>query len=344
MGRIAELRELTRARILLLWREPEAMFWVFMFPVILALVLGYAFREQEVERSIVAVLDSPDTVEVRESLDGAGGIDTRSYADEGEAVTALERGKVDAVVLGGDPPAFRFDPERKEGVLARLRVLEAMGDPSLRRGDTLREVRETGTGIRYIDWLFPGLLGMNLMGTGMWSIGFSIADHRQKKLLKRLLVTPMRRSSFLASFALSRFLFLMLEVGVLMAFAVWALGVPLEGSLLDFILLCVMGGICFTCLGILTASRVQTIEGISGILNFVMMPMWLGSGVFFNYERFPEFIHPVLQALPLTALNDALRMVVLDGETLFACAPQILITAVWTVIPFLVGMKIFRWE
>jgi ABC-type multidrug transport system permease subunit len=344
MARLGELKELTRARILLFVREPEAMFWVFMFPMILALVLGYAFRDQGVEQSIVAMLEGSDTTEVRAALEGTDGIRLVDYDDREEAERALERGTVDAVVLGGEPPAFRFDPDRKEGVLARLRVLEALGDRSVAGGDSLQEIEAEGTGTRYIDWLFPGLLGMNLMGTGIWSIAFGIADQRQKKLLKRLLVTPMRRSSFLMSFATSRFAFLMLEVGGLMAFGVWILGVPMEGSVVDFTVLCVVGGMCFASLGILCASRVRTIEGISGLLNFVMMPMWLGSGVFFNYERFPEFLHPFLKALPLTALNDSLRLVMLDGAGLAECLPELFVMVVWSVASFVVALRIFRWE
>ena len=185
---------------------------------------------------------------------------------------------------------------------------------------------------------------MNLMGTGMWGIGFAIADVRRKKLLKRLTVTPMRRSSFFLSFIFSRLVFLVLEVLGLVLVGHFLLGVPFRASPLDFALLTVLGAFPFAGLGILVASRVRTIEGVSGLMNLVMMPMWLGSGVFFSYERFPEVVHPFLRLLPLTGLNDALRALMLDGEGLAAVVPELALLALWGALTFGLALRIFRWE
>jgi ABC-type multidrug transport system permease subunit len=201
----------------------------------------------------------------------------------------------------------------------------------------------TENGARYIDFLFPGLLGMSLMGTGLWAIGFAVGDMRQRKVLKRFLVTPMRRSSFLASFLSSRLIFLAAELALITAFGVWVLGVPLRTSLAAFVVVCTLGALAFSAIGLLVASRAKTIEGVSGLLNLVMIPMWLGSGVFFSYERFPERLHPVLRALPLTALNDALRGGMIDGEGLMAVLPEIGVLAVWSVASFALALRIFRW-
>jgi ABC transporter DrrB family efflux protein len=203
------------------------------------------------------------------------------------------------------------------------------------------EVTEHGS--RYIDFLIPGLLGMNLMGTGIWGTGFSIVDWRQKKLLKRFLVTPMRKSEYLFSQMLSRLVFLVLEVLIITVFGVLVLGVPFRGSVLAFTVVCLLGTMCFSGLGLLIAARPQTIEGVSGIMNFVMMPMWLFSGVFFSYENFPEVFHPAIQLLPLTALNDALRALMLEGA-----APglpvQMLVVAGWGILSFFLAMRFFRWQ
>jgi ABC-type multidrug transport system permease subunit len=184
---------------------------------------------------------------------------------------------------------------------------------------------------------------MNLMGTGLWSIGFSVADMRQRKVLKRLLVTPMRRSSFLTSLIGARLAYLAAELALLTGFGVWVLGVPLRSSIFTFVTLSLLGAVAFSCLGLFVASRTKTIEGISGLVNLVIVPMWLGSGVFFSYERFPEAIHPLLRALPLTALNDALRAAMIDGAGLGDMLPELAMMSAWMVIPFLLAMKFFRW-
>jgi ABC-type multidrug transport system permease subunit len=206
----------------------------------------------------------------------------------------------------------------------------------------LTEVRETGS--RYIDWLFPGILGMNIMGTGIWGIGFAIADMRQKNLVRRMLVTPMRRDAFLVSFLSSRMAFLFAELAAVGGFGFVVLGVPLRGTVGGFLALCVLGMLTFAAIGILTVCRARTIEGASGLMNLVVMPMWLLSGVFFSYERFPEFIHPFIKALPLTALNDALRANALEGAGLLEVLPEVGIMAAWTIASFALAIKLFRWE
>jgi ABC-2 type transport system permease protein len=243
-------------------------------------------------------------------------------------------------VLAVAPAELRLDPTRAESEVARLRTLVALGEIDESR---LAIDPVTERGARYVDFLFPGLLGMNLMGTGLWSIGFAVADLRQRKVLKRFLVTPMRRSSFLTSLIGARLAYLAAELILLTAFGVWVLGVPFRGGLISFAFISVFGAIAFSSMGLLVASRTKTIEGVSGLVNLVIVPMWLGSGVFFSYERFPEAIHPILQALPLTALNDALRAGMIDGAGLTEMLPELGILAAWMVIPFVLALRVFRW-
>jgi ABC-2 type transport system permease protein len=342
----AELVELTRARVLLFVREPEAIFWVFVFPLVLAGVLGFAFRSKGIEPLRVGLLDGPAREAVAAALaeDPHLAVEPVESAEEGRK--RLTRAAVDLLVepLEGSPRLV-YDAQRGEGENARLRVLRALevaADPQ--HAVRAEEERVEETGARYIDFLFPGLMGMNLMGTGMWGIGFALADTRRKKLLKRLLVTPMRRGSFFLSFLVARLVFLTLEVAVLGSFGHWVLGVPLRGSALLAALVCLLGAFTFAGIGILTASRARTIEAVSGLMNLVMMPMWLGSGVFFSTERFPDWIQPVLRALPLTALNDALRAVVLDGAGPAGLAAPVAWLVAWTGISFAVALRIFRWE
>ena len=355
MGWKTELLELTRVRVLLFLREPEAIFWVFVFPLVLAGVLGYAFRSAGAKPVRAGVLVAPAV------QDGSSGADELEQAfaadrllevvrfeDRAEAERQLHRAAIDALIEpdpSGGPPRLEFDPARSEGETARVRILRAL--ELAERGGNGADVHEepvTETGSRYVDFLYPGLLGMNLMGTGMWGIGFAIADTRRRKFLKRLIVTPMRRSSFFLSFMLSRLVFLGLEVGVLAGFGVWLLGVPFRCNVLEFAVVCLLGAFTFAGIGILVASRARTIEAVSGLMNLVMMPMWLGSGVFFSYERFPEKVQPLLRALPLTGLNDALRALMVDGASLASQSSALLYQLGWAALSFAVALKIFRWE
>jgi ABC-2 type transport system permease protein len=199
-------------------------------------------------------------------------------------------------------------------------------------------------GSRYIDFLVPGLLGMNLMGSGIWGVGFAIVDARKKRLLKRLIATPMSRPQFLASFVLSRLTLLIIEVGLLLGFGALVFGVPLRGSLSVLVTICLVSSLAFTSLGLLVASRVKTMEGASGLMNLVMLPMWIFSGVFFSASRFPDSLQPFIQALPLTAVVDALRANILRGAGWETIAPEIAVIMAWLGVSFLLALKLFRWR
>lgn len=343
MNRWNELKELTRIRVLLFLRQPEAIFWVFVFPMILSAVLGFAFRSTGPAPSKIGVVSGPGAEALQATLGKVERLEVEVVdADTGRR--KLRRAAIDVLVTPatepGQLPGLLLDPQREEGEAARLRVLLALGEtpPAL----PITELNEAGA--RYIDFLFPGLLGMNLMGTSMWMIGFTVAELRQKKLLKRMLVTPMHRSSFLLSFLLSRLVFFTLEITALVAFGVFALGIPFRIDPLSFGLLCLLGTVVFAGLGLLTAARTRTTQGVSGLMNLIMMPMWLLSGVFFSYERFPEAVHPLLRALPLTALNDALRALMIDGTGLLGVGVELAVLAAWGVVTFFVSLTFFRWE
>lgn len=341
-----ELRELTLVRIRMFLREPEAVFWVFLFPIALALVLGLAFRNRGVEASRVAVLGDTLRAPWTAALEEHPQIDLIRFDDENTLESKLRSGSV-ALRLSEEAGAvvLRYDPTRPESEGASARVREAL-EQAAGRVDLL-EIRNdpmTARGSRYIDFLIPGLLGMNLMSTGIWGSGFALVDMRQKKLLRLLQATPMRRSRFLFAQILSRLCFLVMEVGVLTAFGTLVMKVPFRGDFPSFATFALLGGFCFTGIGLLLASRSQTVEGVSGLMNFVMMPMWLLSGIFFSYEKFPEFFHPAIRALPLTSLNDALRANMLEGAGLQSLWGSALIVAAWGVVCFFLALRIFRWR
>jgi ABC-type multidrug transport system permease subunit len=312
--------------------------------VVLALVLGLAFKSRPVESIPVGVVKDSLDSHWSAALDSVDSVKLVIFETQDEAERKLRSGAITALVEGRESVTVRYDPTRPEAETARLRIDDVI-QRAAGRADvvSVRTDVVTETGSRYIDFLIPGLLGMNLMGTGIWGTGFAIVDMRQKKLLKLFLVTPMRRSSFLLAQIFSRFFFLVAEVVVIVLFGLLALGVPFRGSVATFALLCALGAMCFSGMGLLIGSRAKTIEGVSGIMNFAMMPMWLLSGVFFSYEKFPEFLHPFIRLLPLTALNDGLRDLMLEGEGLVPMLPELTVQLVWTALTFFLALRFFRW-
>ena len=338
------LTELTWARIRELTREPEAVFWVFVFPILLSAILGLAFRSRPPEALPVAVVAGPHADARMAALSTGSDLKPSVFSDA-EARLALARGRVVLVVSADDIPSYAYDPTQPESRAARLAV-DGRLQRAAGRADafTPGRVEVTEPGGRYVDFLVPGLLGMNLMGTGMWGIGFSLVVARNGNLLKRLVAAPARRSHLLGAQLTSRLLFLIPEAGALLLFAYFVLGVPLRGSLLLLIGISLLGALAFSGLGLLTAARPRTIEGVSGIMNLVMVPMWIFSGIFFSTERVPATMQPFVQALPLTALNNALRGVMLEGTGLLSLLPEIALLAVWGAVSFMVALKIFRWQ
>ncbi|MEA2336127.1 MAG: type transport system permease protein [Thermoanaerobaculia bacterium] len=325
-------------------RESEAMFWVFGFPLILALALGFAFREKPPDKVPVAIVAGPNAQQRLTALQKAPTLLPRIMSEQ-EARDALRRGKVSLLIEGTDTVVFRFDATRPDAQSARREADDALQTAAGRR-DVIatREERVHEQGARYIDFLIPGLLGMNLMGTGMWSMGFTIANARMKKLLKRLVATPMRKTDYLLAQFLSRLIWLLIEVTVLVVFAWLVFGVRVHGSIVVLAILSIVGGFSFSGIGLLTASRARTIEAVSGLMNVIMMPMWLCSGVFFSYERFPDSVKPIIRLLPLTLLNDALRAVINDAASLMQILPKLAMLAAWGLVTFIIGLKVFRWQ
>jgi ABC-2 type transport system permease protein len=342
---VSSLRELTLTRIRMFTREPEALFWTFIFPVLMAGGLGIAFRERPPQPVPVAVERGGAAEASLAALRADREIDPQPM-DGAAAERALRTGRVALVVASsGGGVVLRYDPAREESRPARLLV-----DRALQRGAGatrpagVSEDRRRVRGGRYIDWVVPGLLGLNLMSTGLWGMGFGIVQSRQKKLLKRMLATPMRKREYLLAQMIGRVAFLGLEVPPLVLFTWLVFGVRVEGSLLLLAGVVLLGTLCFAGLGLLCASRARTIEGISGLLNLVMVPSFVASGIFFSASRFPAAVQPLVQALPLTALNDALRLVYNEGAGPAAVAPEAAILAAWTVVGFVLALRLFRWQ
>jgi len=338
--------ELTLARFREFLREPEAVFWTFIFPILLATGLGIAFRSRPADHAKIAVLQSPRAAALETLLKQDSTL-TIQILDDSAAARALRIGEVALLVApaGGDSAEYRFDPARNEARTARLLVDRALQRAAGTVGAIpVRDSYISERGSRYIDFVVPGLLGMNIMGSSVWGIGFAIVDARRKKLLKRFVATPMRRPHYLLSFLLMRLTLMIIEVSVITAFAALVFGVPLRGAIWQLALVAIASALAFGGIGLFIAARARTIEGASGLMNVVMLPMWVGSGVFFSASNFPNAIQPFIQALPLTAAVDAFRANMLQGGAWSAVGPELLILAIWFAIPFVAALRMFRWQ
>ncbi len=347
-GRWSGYLHLLMARMLELKREPEVVFWVFVFPLLLATGLGIAFRNKPADASSVAIVAGPGAEAAQELLQHSPQHASFKVGvqDEETARKGFRLGKYDLVIEpdGNSGLRYRYDPARPESVLAKAEVDNAL-QAAAGRKDVVATAVVTSSepGSRYIDFLIPGLLGMNLMNSGMWGIGFALVDMRQRKLLKRFVGTPMRRGDFLLALMSSRLVLMIIEIGLLLTLGVLVFHMKVLGSVLAIVFLGAVGAMCFGGIGLLTASRAQKIESVSGLMNLVMMPMWIFSGVFFSYERFPSVIQPLIKVLPLTALNDALRASILEGTPLIHQWPRLLLMIAWGGISFLLALRWFRW-
>jgi len=341
------LRQLLLSRIREFYREPEVLFWVYGFPILLAVGLGIAFREQPLENVFVDVERIGQSEAVLSALEADERFVVAACESE-DCRRRLRTGKTSIVVVASESGAlsveYLFDPSRPESVLARRTVDEAVQKANGREDVVSAvDVAFDEPGARYIDFLIPGLIGMNLMGGGLWGVGFVIVDMRIRKLLKRFIATPMRKSDFMIAVVLARMLFLIPEIVIVIAFARFAFGVTIHGSFFALATVVALGALAFSGVGLLVASRAQKLETVSGLMNLVMLPMWLLSGIFFSYERFPEVVVPWIRALPLTATNDALRAVMSDGSALGAVGGEMAVLAGYTVVTFVLAMRWFRW-
>lgn len=373
MNRWPAFKQLFLTRIREYYREPVAIFWTYGFPLVMALGLGVAFMRREPEPPIVDLVSAgepPTEIKYLGDRLEAEGIRVNYY----DLATCLNRYRTGKSWLYAEvvPDGYRyhFDPARQESLVARDRVdaviqqLRAGIQLEEPAGSTADQHTQAATrnwsagearwktsdayviepGNRYIDFLFPGLMGMNLLGGGIWGIGFGIVDMRVRKLLKRLMATPMRRSDFLMAMLAARMLLMIPNIVALLLAACLIAHVPERGDFATLALVILLGGTAFSGLGMLVACRATTIETASGLMNLVVMPMWILSGVFFSIKRFPDVMQPIIQALPLTQVNECLREVMLEGATLLDISWRLGILAAWTVVSFVLALKWFRWS
>ncbi len=345
---MSPFRQLLMSRIRLFLREPAAVFWVYAFPLVMVFSLGTAFRSQPVERVLVDVVRNSHAAEAAQAL-AESRLFRVTITDLPEAQRRLRIGRTELIVEKphADPASVRytFDPTRPGSLVARNAADDIL-QRAAGRQDVLAvtDIRSIQPGGRYIDFLIPGLIGMGLMGGGMWGVGFATVDLRIRKLLRRLLATPMKRSHFLGAMIISRMLFTIPEVFIIVLISRWFFSVQVQGDLSTLFVVILGGAIQFSGIGLLVASRATTLETVSGLMNAVMIPMWIASGIFFSPDRFPDYLQPAIACLPLTPLIATLRQVMLEGAGLADITIGLGTIFTWGIVTFLLALKLFRWQ
>ncbi|MBI3180872.1 MAG: ABC transporter permease [Myxococcales bacterium] len=338
------LWQLVLFRLRALYREPSTLFWIFAFPLLTSIALGVAFRNRDLAELSVAVADGPGAPELAACLEAAEGLRAERLPLE-QARERLRVGRAALVVVPGEPPELIGDPTQPDGRTAKLLAVDALERENGRKDTRSYAAHSVNApGARYIDFLIPGLLGMSLLSSGVWGIGWALVQMRHGKLLKRLAATPMRRGHFLLSFLLTRTALALVEMAFFVGFARLLFDVRVFGSSVELAGFGLLGSICCGGLGLLVASRSRTLEGASGLMNLATMPMMGLSGVFFSAAHFPSWMQPALKALPLTALNDGLRAIMIDGAGLEAIWLEGAILAAWGVLCYAAALKLFRWQ
>jgi len=340
------LYHLVMARLRELYREPGVLFWVFGFPLLLALCLGLAFRGQRGEPVPLGFdRQAPESARLERLLAEDPAI-RAVFLTRDELEQALLRGEILAAITYADGrPQIALDEAREGARLARelaRRILQrgaGMVEPLV-----ISERFLTLPGTRYIDFLLPGLLGVNLMGSSLWGVGWTIVQARSRKQLKRLAATPMARSHYMISQLMARAILMLAEVAGLLLFGVLLFKFPLRGSLAGLLAIASSGAVCFTGIACLLASRTERNEVISGLMNVVMLPMYVLSGVFFARSRFPDFLQGVIEWLPLSLLNDALRGLLLENQPLLTFLPQLAVLWLTGLVCFAIALRFFRWK
>lgn len=335
----------------LAWRDylrtPEAVFWTYGFPFVMTIVLGLAFSGGGAEPSRIGVLGSgfDAAVGIERSAAETDELQVVRFADEESARRALIAGRIE-LVLGGDiaNPILDLDPRRPGSELAELRVDRRL---SIARGvDPGPEVDRheiVEPGGRYVDFVLPGLIALNVLGAGVYGIGYNIVQMRSRNLFRRLWVTPVGRAEFLLGFLGARGVLALIPPFVILLFGSVAFGVPVRDGLPMFALLVLAGAASFSGLGMLISSRARTLEAVSGLMNFVMLPMWLLGGAFFSTAKFPETVQPLLRAVPLSWLCDGFRDALLGAEVHVDQWTAVGLLFGFGVLCFGIATRVFRW-
>lgn len=361
------LREITR--------EPGVLFWGILFPILMTLGLGLAFsKKADVVRKVAIIPSenityndssnltiflndlcekniSPEQEDYRWKLeirdDKLGNTAFLFYAMTWEeSMVLLKRGTVNLIIKEEEGKTeYHFDPLNGDAELIYLKLSGIISSGKLIPAGRTTEIRPlTLTGTRYIDFLVPGLITMGVMMSSMWGISYGIIEKRSKKLLRRLVATPMKKSHFLIALITVRITMNFIEAIVLLLFALIAFNMTIQGSIPAMILMFLAGNIAFAGIAVFVSSHTSNTEVGNGLINFVVMPMMVLSGIFFSYHNFPDWSIPVIEKLPLTMMTDGIRSIFNEGAGFSEVTIPVIILTATGALFFGVGLKIFKWH
>jgi ABC-type multidrug transport system permease subunit len=375
--RFRQLWQLIAALFREIIREPGVLFWGILFPILMSLGLGLAFtKKADVIRKVAIINITDRSSDGSENSAIAGFLENRcekNTSDDGnawkwrytikddklgnsiflfyimkwdDAVRFLKRGTINVLLLGrSDSVEYHFDPMNPDAQLTYLKLSSIVGNGQIQTIQSNAEIKPlTVTGTRYIDFLVPGLIAMGVMMSSMWGISYGIIEKRSKKLLRRLVATPMRKSHFLIALIAVRITMNFIESLVLFLFALFAFRMTIQGNISALILMFLAGNIAFAGIAVFVSSHTSNTEVGNGLINFVVFPMMVLSGIFFSYQNFPEWSLPVIKNLPLTMLTDGIRSIFNEGAGYHEVTIPILILLAIGTLFFSVGLKIFKWH
>jgi ABC-2 type transport system permease protein len=332
------------------FREPAIIFWAIIFPILMAWVLGIAFTQKGELTKTVYVIEGNANERIS-SLKGEKvlGKETGNptkitfiHATKDDALVAIKRGEIALFMEAkNNSIIYTFDPSNPDAQLTHLILERELNQPQLKNASSIAPL--TNRGSRYIDFLIPGLIAFGIMNSCLWGISWNLIEFRMKKLLRRMVATPMKKSSFLGAYLITRIIISLFESTLLFLFAYFYFGTVIEGSIPGLILVYLSGIFAFSGLAILVASRTQNTQVGNGLINVVVLPMTILSGIFFNYHNFPDWAIPVIKALPLTLVADTIRAIFIEGAGFAdAIIPTAILTAVGATC-FSLGLRIFKW-
>jgi ABC-type multidrug transport system permease subunit len=374
--RFKQLWQLISALFREIIREPEVLFWGILFPILMSLGLGLAFTKKTTvirKVAIINISENPLLVyhsaiesflekncEKDSSKEAGTWLWKYTIRDEklgnsvflfynlkwDDAVRLLKRGTINVLLTGiNDSVKYEFDPMNPDAQLTYLKLSSVIGQGSIQPVASNSDIKPlTVTGTRYIDFLVPGLITMGVMMSSMWGISYGIIEKRSKKLLRRLVATPMKKSHFLIALITVRVTMNFIESLVLFLFALFAFRLSIQGSISALILVFLAGNIAFAGIAVFVSSRTSNTEAGNGMINFVVFPMMILSGIFFSYQNFPDWSLPVIRNLPLTMLTDGVRSIFNEGAGYHEVALPILILLIVGISFFSIGLKIFKWH
>ncbi|SDI60004.1 ABC-2 type transport system permease protein [Ferrimonas sediminum] len=324
------LLALIHARNLEFVRDRSALGWSLMFPLMLIIGFGVAFSDTDRPEYKLGVLGAPAYLA---PLQQTRYLQLIPYEDEALARSKVGRHQLDLLLTEG---GYVVNPDSVKGYLAERIVLGVVGP--------LASTQEQGQAVRYIDWLMPGIIGMNMMFSGLYGVGYVIIRYRKNGVLKRYQATPMKPWIFILSQICSRMLMMMATATLVFVACSWMFSIAIVGSLLLLLITALLGALALVSVGLLVACRTRSEEFGNGVLNLIAWPMMFLSGVWFSLEGTAEWIQSLARLLPLSHLNAASRAIIIDGAGVATLWPHWLALAAISVVAIAIGAKGFRWN